>query len=93
MNFLNQHDEQLCRSQPVYENKNAAIQAAIEAEEKYKNKVFEVWKEPDNIGGRYVVASSKAFEALYRGGYKQVVSTLMLTHISRGEHIDEIEEA
>lgn len=74
--------------QPVYDSKDAAVKAAIQANK--KQKVFEVWQQPD--GGKYVVAAPEALEALYRAKYKRILSSTALADIERGEHIDEIEE-
>lgn len=74
--------------QPVYDSKDEAVKAAIQANE--KQKVFEVWQQPD--GGKYVVAAPEALEALYRAKYKRILDPAALADIERGEHIDEIEE-
>lgn len=73
--------------QPVYDSKDAAVKAAIQAN---KNNVCEVWQQPN--GGKYVVAAPEALEALYRAKYKQILDSTALADIERGEHIDEIEE-
>lgn len=73
---------------PVFDNKKAAIQAAIKANATLK--VHEVWQEPN--GGRYVVAAPQAFETLGREKYKRVLDSAMITDIERGEHVDKIEE-
>lgn len=76
--------------QPVFDSKDAAIKAAIKANAKMK--VHEVWQEPKERGGRYVVAEPQAFEVLYREKYKRVLDSAAVTDIERGEDTDEIEE-
>lgn len=80
----------LIKKQPVYDSKDAAVKAAIKANKKLA--VNEVWQEPKERGGRYVVAAPEAFEALYREKYKRIFDSGELVDIERGEHIDEIEE-
>lgn len=74
--------------QPVFDSKEAAVEAAIKANKK-PGAVYEVWQEPENRGGRYVVASCEAFEVLYREKYKRILDDCMLADIERGEHIPE----
>lgn len=75
---------------PVFDNKDAAIKAAIQANKKLA--VNEVWKEPKARGGRYVVAEPQAFETIYREKYTRVLDSGRLVDIERGDHIDDIEE-
>lgn len=88
---VEQWNKSVIAKQPVYDSKDEAIKAAIQANKK-PGAVNEVWKEPKDKGGRYVVASSQAFEALHREKYKRVLDDCMLADIERGEHIDEIDE-
>ena len=81
----------LLKKLPVFTGKDEAIQAAIKANK--KSGVYEVWKEPKERGGRFVVAESQAFETLYREKYTQVLDSGRLADIERGDHVDEIEEA
>ena len=80
----------LIAKQPVFDTRDKAIQAAIKANEKLK--VHEVWKEPKERGGRFVVAAPEAFETLYRENYKQVLDSAQITDIERDGNTDEIEE-
>lgn len=82
----------IIQKQPVFDNKDKAIQAAIEAHKKPGDGIYEVWQEPPDRGGRYVVAESPAFEILYREKYKRILDTFTIADIERGDHIDEIEE-
>lgn len=75
---------------PVFESKEEAVKAAIQANKKLK--IHEVWKEPKERGGRYVVAAPEAFEVLYREKYKQVLDAGRITDIERGEDAEDIEE-
>lgn len=75
--------------QPVYDSKDEAVKAAIQANKKPPN-VYEVWQQPN--GGKYVVAAPEALEALYRAKYKRILDPAALADIERGDHIDEIEE-
>lgn len=77
--------------QPVFDDKDKAIQAAIQ-KNKEGNNLCEIWKEPKERGGRFVVAEWKAFEVLYREKYTQEIAYEKLCEIARGEDIDEIEE-
>ena len=79
----------LISKQPVFDSKEKAIHAAIQANKKMA--VYEVWQEPN--GGRYIVASPESFETLYREKYKKILDSSTLVDIERGEHIDEIDEA
>lgn len=81
----------LIKKQPVYGSKDEAVKAAIQANKNPKE-VYEVWKEPKERGGRYVVAESKAFETLGREKYTKILDSSRLADIERGEHIDDIEE-
>lgn len=81
----------LLKKLPVFTSKDEAVQAAIRANEKLT--VNEVWKEPNERGGKYVVAGPQAFETLYREKYTQVLDSGRLADIERGDHVDEIEEA
>lgn len=72
---------------PVFDDKDAAIKAAIKANQ--KQCIHDIWKEP---GGRFVVADPQAFETLFRLKYKRVLSAAMITDIERGNHIDEIDD-
>lgn len=76
--------------QPTFDSKNEAIQAAIKANAKLK--VHEVWQEPKDRGGRYVVAEPQAFETLYREKYERVLDAAAITDIERGERGDDIDE-
>ncbi len=78
----------LIEKQPVFDSRDAAIKAAIQANKKLA--VNEVWQEPN--GGRYVVAAPEALETLYREKYKRILDSGELVDIERGEHIDEVEE-
>lgn len=75
---------------PVFEDKDAAIKAAIEANQ--KQCIHDIWKEPADRGGRFVVADPQAFEALYREKYERVLTAAAIGDIERGENIDEIED-
>lgn len=75
---------------PVFDSQDKAIQAAIQANKKLK--IHEVWQEPKERGGRYVVAAPEAFETLYREKYKQVLDSGQITDIERGEDAEDIEE-
>lgn len=78
--------------QPVYAGKQKAIEEAIKANKK-PGKNYEIWKEPNDLGGRYVVAEAEALEALYREGYKRVLGTSEIVDLGReGPSIDQIEE-
>lgn len=81
----------LIAKQPVFDSKGKAIQAAIQANKKLK--IHEVWKEPKERGGRYVVAAPEAFEALYREKYTQILDSTQIADIERSDDTDEIEEA
>lgn len=75
---------------PTFDGKDAAIHAAIKANKDMA--VNEVWKEPADRGGKYVVAAPEAFEALYNEKYERILDAGALCDIERGEHTDEIEE-
>lgn len=75
---------------PVFDSKDEAVKAAIQANKKMA--VYEVWKEPKERGGKFVIAEPKDFEVLYREKYTQVLDSSRLVDIERGEHIDDIEE-
>lgn len=75
---------------PVFDSKDAAIKAAIKANAKLN--VHEVWQEPKNRGGRYVVAEPKAFEVLYREKYNRILDSAEVTDIERDKRYDDIEE-
>ena len=81
----------IIKKQPVFDSKDAAIKAAIKNNKKFA--VNEVWQEPKERGGRYVVAAPESFETLYREGYKRILEPEDLDEIECGEHIAEIEEA
>lgn len=83
--------EGVIRKQPVFDSKDKAIRAALQANR--KGDVKEVFQEPANRGGRYLVAAPEAFEALVDMKYKRVADACMLADIQRGDHIDDIEEA
>ena len=83
---LEQWIKSVIEKQPVFDSKDEAIQAAIQAN---KTNACEIWQEPN--GGKYVVAKPEAFEALYRGKYKKVLDAIEIADIERGD-TDEIEE-
>lgn len=70
--------------QPAYDSKDDAVKAAIQAS---KQKVYEVWKDPNN--GKYLVVAPEAREALDRAKYKRILDGSALADI---KNIDEIEE-
>lgn len=74
--------------QPVFDSKEAAVEAAIKANKK-PGAIYEVWQEPENRGGRYIVAAPEAREVLYRAKYKQIYNSSVIEDIKRGEHIPE----
>lgn len=72
---------------PVFDDKDAAIKAAIEANQ--KQCIHDVWKGP---GGRFVVANPQAFETLVREKYERILTAAAIGDIERGENIDEIDD-
>ena len=82
--------ENMIGKQPVFNSKNAAIQAAIKANKKMK--IHDIWKEPKSRGGRFVVAAPQAFEALYREKYTRILDAGQIADIERGDDTDDIEE-
>lgn len=94
--LISPKDKKICNSLPTYDTKQEAVQAALQimrqAEQNKTNDIYEVWREPENRGGRYAVVESAGFEAVYRGEYQQIMNAMMLYDIMRGEHVEEIEE-
>lgn len=72
---------------PVFDSKDEAIQAAIEANR--QQSVHDIWQEPVICGNRFLVAAPQAFETLIRKGYERVLRAADIADIERGEYINE----
>lgn len=81
-------------AEPTFETQEEAVQAAAEIQRREQS-LPTVWKEPQDIGNKYVVVHSENKENAYISGYTQVVGEQEIFDKAREstrKSIDEIEE-
>lgn len=73
--------------QPAFDTKEQAVSAALKLIEQKKD-YPEIWRDPK--GEKFLVANYKAYEQLYRKGYKRSVRTDELVDMLRTDEIEEV---
>ena len=84
------------REEPAFDGQNEAVQAAVKASQKGQHRFPSVWKEPEDIGNKFVVVRTENRERAYDCEYTEVVDEqkiFYLAHGRRDDDTDEIEEA
>ena len=84
---------EIIKGEPAFNSINEAINNAVNTLIQQKDHFPSVWREPKDIGKRYVVVSFKNRENAYVAGYKEVVDDQKIYDIANGNRRDRTGEA
>lgn len=83
------------KGSPAFLSVEEAAKKAVDATKQDDLDISSVWKEPEDIGERFVVISADLREDAYIAGYKEVVDERAIVDLIKGDessNIQEIEE-